>query len=136
MPANRTAALTPRITPELRALARRSPGSWLYEIDPAYDPDGTVPPYAVVGAWRVDGRGEPGSFTPNPRYRPSPAALGLPAPTDPVDAALQRAATGHGPEDALFDALAGALLHLLPGPDAEEGDLTVHTDARAATWRC
>lgn len=67
---------TPRITPELLAQARRNPGTWLYEIDPAHDPDGTVPPYAVVGAWQVDDRGELGAYTPNPRYRPSPTALG------------------------------------------------------------
>ncbi|MFI1400879.1 type VII secretion system-associated protein [Streptomyces sp. NPDC020681] len=114
----------PELTQELRDQARRAPGSWLYSIDPMYDPAGTVPPYAILGAWQVDAKGEPGPFTHNPNYRPSPASLGLPEPTDPVDAALQLAATGHGPDQAVVDALAAATVYL---PD-DGDDIAVYTD--------
>nr|WSZ98815.1 type VII secretion system-associated protein [Streptomyces sp. NBC_00857] len=116
----------PALTEELRAQARRAPGTWLYSIDPAYDPAGSVPPQAVIGAWQVDEHGEPGAFNHNPNYRPSPVTLGFPQPTDRADAALQLAATGHGPDDAVLDALVEGVLYLVP----DEGtDLAVYTDA-------
>ncbi|MEU2431129.1 MULTISPECIES: type VII secretion system-associated protein [unclassified Streptomyces] len=115
----------PPLTDELRVQAKAAPGSWLYSIDPAYDPAGTVPPFAIIGAWPVDASGEPGPFQHNPNYRPSPVSLGLPKPTDPVDAALQLAATGHGPDDAVVAALAGATVYL---PD-EGPDIAVYEDA-------
>jgi hypothetical protein len=116
----------PELTQELRDQALRAPGSWLYSIDPAYDPAGAVPPFAIIGAWPVDDKGEPGPFTHNPDYRPSPVTLGLPEPTDPVDAALQLAATGHGPDQAVVDALAVATVCL---PADEGDDIAVYTDA-------
>ncbi|MER5888806.1 type VII secretion system-associated protein [Streptomyces sp. NPDC001941] len=114
----------PPLTEELRARARQAPGTWLYSIDPMYDPAGEVPPFAIAGAWQVDDRGEPGPFRHNPDYRPSPVTLGLPRPTDAVDAALQLAATGHGPEANVVRALATATVYL-----PQEGpDLAVYTD--------
>ncbi|MFI8960483.1 type VII secretion system-associated protein [Streptomyces sp. NPDC053493] len=101
------------------------PGTWLYSIDPMYDPAGNVPPFAVVGAWPVDGSGNPGAFRRNPDYRPSPMSLGLARPTDPVDAAVQLAATGHGPEEAVADALARATVYV---PDEGTGDVSVYED--------
>ena len=52
--------------------ARANPGGWVYEISGKYDPSGAVPPHAIKGAWRVSDRGEivPGSYTPNPNFRP------------------------------------------------------------------
>jgi hypothetical protein len=80
----------------MRAEARSMPGQWLYAIDPFFDPDGAVPPYGVIGAWRVDERGEASEeFTPNPNYRPSPVSLGFGEPADPLDAAIQLAVTGY-----------------------------------------
>lgn len=51
--------------------ASANPGGWVYEISSRYDPNGTVPPHAIKGAWRVDDRGDivPGSYTPNPSLR-------------------------------------------------------------------
>ncbi|MET9437991.1 type VII secretion system-associated protein [Streptomyces sp. NPDC006551] len=115
----------PELTAELRAQARRAPDTWLYSIDPMYDPAGEVPPFAVIGAWQVDARGEPGAFQHNPNYRPSPVTLGWPRPTDPVDASLQLAASGHGPDEAVPGALAAATVYL---PDEGE-DIAVYTDA-------
>jgi hypothetical protein len=96
----------PEITDELREQARRSPGGWVYALDPEVDPDGRVPGWAVRGGFRVDDRGElTGEYRANPKYRPSPKALGLPAPANALEDALQRAATHTGPQDALLDAI-------------------------------
>lgn len=103
-----------------------APGTWLYSIDPMYDPQGTVPPFAVIGAWPVDGDGRPGGFQRNPDYRPSPVSLGLPRPTDAVDAAVQLAATGHGSEEAVAVALAEATVYV---PDEGTADVAVYQDA-------
>ncbi|MFI8522132.1 type VII secretion system-associated protein [Streptomyces sp. NPDC085481] len=103
-----------------------APGTWLYSIDPMYDPNGNVPPFAVMGAWPVDGAGNPGAFQRNPNYRPSPVGLGLPRPTDPVDAAVQLAATGHGPEEAVAAALAEATVYV---PDEGTADVALYEDA-------
>jgi hypothetical protein len=115
------------VTDAVRAQARRRPGGWVYAVDPAFDPDGSVPPYAIVGAWKVDDRGElTGEFEPNDTYRPTPLALGLPAPTDPVDRAVQLAATGHGSEDELVDAVLAADLWVRAGP-GDGGDVVAFT---------
>jgi hypothetical protein len=95
--------LPPPVTEALRSEARGRPGGWVYAVDPAFDLSGAVPPHGVVGAWKVDERGEiVGEFTWNPNYRPSSQALELPPPTDPLDGAVQLAATGYGPEDAVI----------------------------------
>ncbi len=62
---------SPRRFPEaLLAEARAHPNGWVYEIRPGADPLRTVAPEDVVGAWSVDGSGEPtGEFTPNQKYR-------------------------------------------------------------------
>ncbi len=102
----------PPITEQIRLRAKQSPGSWLYSVDPDYDPDGEVPGYAIAGAWPVDEAGNPGAFVANPDYRPSPAAMGLNHPTGTVDAALQRAATGHGAVEEVLAELAANVVYL------------------------
>ncbi|MCT9089269.1 type VII secretion system-associated protein [Streptomyces sp. ASQP_92] len=124
--ARREGAPEPVMTPELRAQAKGAPNSWLYSIDAAYDPRGSVPPYAVIGAWPVDGRGEPGDFKRNPNYRPSPVAMGLPVPTDAIEAAMQLAATGHGPEADVVRRLVGATVFLVP---TDEAGVALYADA-------
>ncbi|GAA2661178.1 hypothetical protein GCM10010400_19770 [Streptomyces aculeolatus] len=57
--------------PELVAEARRHPGGWVYEIDGAMvsDPNGEVPPTAIIGAWEVAQDGElTGTYQANPNY--------------------------------------------------------------------
>jgi hypothetical protein len=104
----------PPITEALREQARRQPGGWMYAVDPAFDPDGAVPPHGVIGAWKVDGRGEiTGEFRHNPHYRPSPAAMGLSAPTDPLDEAAQLAAAGHGSVADVIDRLLDREVYLV-----------------------
>lgn len=97
---------TPEITEELREQARRQPGGWVYILDPAVDPDGRVPGWAVRGGFQVDDHGElTGEYRANPNYRPSPRALGLPEPTNALEDALQRAATNTGSDKTLLDAI-------------------------------
>jgi hypothetical protein len=62
--------------------ARRTPNGYVYRIAGDYGSDDAIPPTAIVGAWRVDARGEiVGEFMPNPNFRPEVAPAG-----DPVDA--------------------------------------------------
>lgn len=59
--------------PELVAEARVTPGGWVYEIDgdQIEDPDGDVPPEAIIGAWKVDEHGNlTDDYQANPNYRP------------------------------------------------------------------
>ncbi|MDX3127087.1 type VII secretion system-associated protein [Streptomyces scabiei] len=101
----------PPVTDEMRAQAAAQPDGWVYAIDAYFDPNGEVPPYGVVGAWKVDSRGRlTGEFTHNPNYRPSPRTLGMAEPTDDVDAAIQLAAAGYGSEADLKRALLDAVV--------------------------
>jgi hypothetical protein len=88
----------PKITDEMRANARANPNSWLYVIDEAFDPNGPVPSWAVVGAYPVNSAGGVvEDFHPNGRYRPSPKALGFPEPSNDLEQLLQLVWTKHRP---------------------------------------
>ncbi|MFC4005524.1 type VII secretion system-associated protein [Prauserella oleivorans] len=92
----------PKITREMRANARANPNSWLYVIDEAFDPNGRVPSWAVVGAYPVNAAGEVvEDFHPNDRYRPSPKALGYPEPANDLERLLQLVQTKHRPAEDL-----------------------------------
>lgn len=103
----------PEITAEMRANARANPNSWLYVIDEAFDPDGRVPPWAVVGAYPVNAAGDiVEDFHPNDRYRPSPKALGFPEPGDDLERMLQLVRTRHRPKEDLPGAVLDATLYI------------------------
>jgi hypothetical protein len=107
----------------MREQARQQPGAWLYTIDPFFTEtgqSGEVPPFGIVGAYQVDATGQilP-DFTPNPNYRPSPIALGLPAPTNSIEAALQLAATGYGDDQQLLTALLSGEVLTPIGPEQD-----------------
>jgi hypothetical protein len=92
----------PKITEEMRANARANPNSWLYVIDEAFDPNGPVPTWAVVGAYPVNAAGGiVEDFHPNDRYRPSPKALGFPEPRNELERMLQLVRTEHRPAEDL-----------------------------------
>ncbi|MEU6645911.1 type VII secretion system-associated protein [Saccharomonospora sp. NPDC046836] len=92
----------PKITKEMRANARANPNSWLYVIDEAFDPNGRVPSWAVVGAYPVNANGDVvEDFHPNDRYRPSPKALGYPEPANDLERLLQLVRTRHRPAEDL-----------------------------------
>lgn len=97
-PAGKLKPGKPKITEEMRANAKANPNSWLYVIDEAFDPDGPVPSWAVVGAYPVNGAGDiVEDFHPNDRYRPSPKALGFPEPRNELEQLLQLVRTNHRP---------------------------------------
>ncbi|GGX85970.1 hypothetical protein GCM10010358_45120 [Streptomyces minutiscleroticus] len=106
----------PPVPEELREAARLAPDHWLGMVDPTWTGTGEPPNWAVVGQWRSGPDGEIAEWRPNEEYRPSPQALDWPAPTDPVDEAVQLAATGYGPGDAVPRTLAAAEVAMLLGP--------------------
>ncbi|MEU0085664.1 type VII secretion system-associated protein [Streptomyces sp. NPDC006274] len=113
------------MTDAARREAASRPGSWVYAIDPFFDSGAKIPPYGIIGAWKVDDLGHmTGEFKRNPNYRPSPASLGMPDPTDAVDYAIQLAATGYTDDAAVRNALLDATLFLVPGAEA------VHTESQ------
>ncbi|QWQ44892.1 type VII secretion system-associated protein [Streptomyces sp. YPW6] len=106
------------LVPEaVKDAARRAPGHWIGIVDPEWTQARTPPEWAVLGEWQSDGSGGVGEYRANPAYRPSARALGWPEPTDPVDAAAQRAATGYGTVDEALAALAEADVTVVRGPD-------------------
>ncbi|MFD3609200.1 type VII secretion system-associated protein [Streptomyces atroolivaceus] len=106
----------------VRSAARRAPGHWVGVVDPEWTEERTPPEWAVLGEWQSDESGGVGEYRANPEYRPSARVLGWPEPTDPVDAAAQRAATGYGSVEAALAALAEADVTVVRGPDG--GPLT------------
>lgn len=106
----------PPVPEEIEQAARLAPDHWLGMVDPAWSGRGEPPDWAVVGRWRSGLDGEIEEWRPNEEYRPSPQALGWPAPTDPVDEAVQLAATGYGPGDAVPRTLAVTEVAVLLGP--------------------
>ncbi|WP_184761794.1 type VII secretion system-associated protein [Streptomyces griseoloalbus] len=113
---------TPEIPEAVRDAARRAPGHWIGVVDPEWTERRTPPEWAVLGEWQSDENGGVGDYRANPAYRPSARVLGWPEPTDPVDAAAQRAATGYGSVDEALAALAEAEVTVVRGPDG--GPLT------------
>ncbi|MGW8482225.1 type VII secretion system-associated protein [Microbacterium sp. NPDC055903] len=105
---------TPPITDALRAQARANPGGWVYAIDPEFDGSDGVPPEGIIGAWRSNDAGELSEeFTPNPRYVPSPAGRGWPAPTTDLERVLQLARAGHVKSEQFERAFADAEVVIL-----------------------
>ncbi|MEC4016751.1 type VII secretion system-associated protein [Streptomyces sp. H27-D2] len=87
----------------------------MYAIDPFFSPTGNIPPYGIIGAWKVDAHGQvTGEFKHNQGYRPSPRSIGLADPTDAVDSAIQLAATGYGNNSAVRVALLNSVVFLVP----------------------
>ncbi|GGP72503.1 type VII secretion system-associated protein [Streptomyces sindenensis] len=106
------------LVPEaVKDAARRAPGHWVGIVDPEWTQARTPPEWAVLGEWQSDDSGSVGEYRANPAYRPSARVLGWPEPTDPVDAAAQRAATGYGTVDEALAALAEADVTVVRGPD-------------------
>ncbi|MFB9831100.1 type VII secretion system-associated protein [Actinoallomurus acaciae] len=96
----------PPVPDSIRETARLAPDHWLGMVDPAWTGEGDPPSWSMIGQWRSSREGEIVEWRENEEYRPSPAALGWPEPTDEVDAAVQRAATGYGPGEAVAETLA------------------------------
>ncbi|HJP75617.1 MAG TPA: type VII secretion system-associated protein [Pseudonocardiaceae bacterium] len=151
-----TAERIPPITEGMRESALSNPNSWLYVIDPAFDPNTEVPAWGIVGAYPVNAYGEIESrFAANDTYRPSPRALGWPEPTTQLERMIQLAKAGHRPARELPAAVLDATLliyqsrddryapdGLLAFPDRHSGRLVVpactsvdHVPAGWPGWR-
>ncbi|MFJ8823035.1 type VII secretion system-associated protein [Streptomyces sp. NPDC102467] len=107
----------PDIPEAVRAAARLAPGHWVGVVDPEWTEERTPPQWAVLGEWQSDGDGAVAEYRANPEYRPSARALGWPEPTDPVDAAAQRAAAGYGSVDEALAVLAETEVTVVRAPD-------------------
>ncbi|WP_189306591.1 type VII secretion system-associated protein [Streptomyces albospinus] len=103
----------PEPPPEVIEAARNAPDHWLAMVDLTWSGDGAPPLWALVGQWRSGPTGEIEEWRNNPEYRPSPQMLDWSDPTDPVDRALQLAATGYGPAQDVSDELARAEVSVL-----------------------
>ncbi|MET9530438.1 type VII secretion system-associated protein [Streptomyces sp. NPDC006649] len=106
----------PPVPDHVREAARSAPDHWFGMIDPTWSGEGAPPVWALAGQWRSDARGEVVEWRDNEEYRPSPVALGWTSPKDPVDAALQLAATGYGPGGAVTRELASAEVAVFVAP--------------------
>jgi hypothetical protein len=116
----------PPVTEAARREASQKPGGWVYAIDPAFDPAGKVPPYAIIGAWPVTDEGalaEP--FRHNEKYRPSAKALGWPTPSNGLEAALQDLATGRLDDETFLRVFADATVHVFGSADQRGEELFV-----------
>jgi hypothetical protein len=104
---------------------------WMYAVDPAYQGIEEIPPYAIAGAYPVGADGTVAEeMIPNPDYRPSPRALGLPVPANDVEAAIQNAATGHGGDDAVRAALLAGTVFVDPAAPADDLEMCAWTSDR------
>lgn len=126
----------PPITEELRATARRSPGGWVYAIDPELDRDQEVPPAGIVGAWSISDTGEiVGEFIPNPAYVASPTARGWPVAKCRLERFVQLHAAGLIADSVIADVLIQEAIWV-DGPTlssaVEGGFIRCYTDANAA----
>ncbi|MFD7054779.1 type VII secretion system-associated protein [Streptomyces mirabilis] len=106
----------PPVPDHIREAARQAPDHWLGLIDPAWSGEGTPPNWALVGQWRSDLDGEIVEWQDNEEYQPSPRAMGWPDPTDPVDEAVQLAATGYGQAETVTHTLATAEVAVFVAP--------------------
>ncbi|MFH9089738.1 type VII secretion system-associated protein [Streptomyces sp. NPDC017673] len=112
----------PEVPENIREAARLAPDHWLGVVDPYWQGTDEPPAWAIVGQWRTDGEGEVVEWSENPDYRPSPLALGWDDPTDALDAAIQLAATGYGPEEDIDRLLLTAEVAVLV--DAQDAPVT------------
>ncbi|WP_329399868.1 type VII secretion system-associated protein [Streptomyces lydicus] len=103
----------PEPPPEVIEAARNAPDHWLAMVDLTWQGEGPPPHWALIGQWRSGPTGEIEEWRDNPEYRPSPQMLDWSDPTDPVDRALQLAATGYGPGEDVTGELARAEVSVL-----------------------
>ncbi|WP_431775930.1 type VII secretion system-associated protein [Streptomyces cucumeris] len=113
---NTASDTAPPVPKQIEEAARLAPDHWLGMVDPAWAGPGEPPNWAVVGQWRSGLDGEIEEWRENEEYRPSPQAMGWPEATDEVDEAVQLAATGYGPGEAVPRTLAASEVAVLTDP--------------------
>lgn len=63
--------LEPPTSAGFTAEARANPSGWVYEIADGWDPNGAVPPGAIVRGWKIGPTGTPtGEYQDNPNHDP------------------------------------------------------------------
>lgn len=104
---------------------------WMYAVDPAYEGVEEIPPYAIAGAYPIGADGNPSEeMIPNPDYRPSPRVLGMPAPANDVETALQNAIAGHGDDESVRVAVLAGTVFVDPAEPADDLELRAWTSDR------
>lgn len=108
-----------------RAAAAAAPKTFIYEVDQWFDPDGEVPGWGVIGAWRSNASGEIDSgFTGNEKYRPSPVVLGYRGPLSDFEHAMQLMAAGCIDHEQFAEAVVRSIVWVVQ-LDGHAGDLSV-----------
>lgn len=108
-----------------RAAALAQPGMWIYEIDPWFDPDGEIPGWGVVGAWKSNDLGEiEGDFNANEGYRPSPVARGYRRPLTELENAAQLSVAGYISSQEFAETVARSMVWVVQ-LKGHEGELSV-----------
>ena len=93
----------PPIDDELRAAARqKQPGEWVAFVDPATDPSGKPPRFAVQGGYQVGENGQFADYWVNPEYHPSERRAGF-AFSSGFEVSLWRVLHGYNPLGVLVD---------------------------------
>ncbi|MEU9396618.1 type VII secretion system-associated protein [Streptomyces sp. NPDC048324] len=109
----------PTAPDHIRNAALLAPGHWFGLVDAAWNGAWPPPHWAVMGQWRSDAAGRLVEWRRNPEYVPSPAERGWPRPTDPIDAAVQRAAAGYGQDNEVPRLVARAEVATFIRPDGQ-----------------
>ncbi|MET8946407.1 type VII secretion system-associated protein [Streptomyces sp. NPDC004542] len=112
-------AMMPTAPDHIQNAALLAPDHWFGLVDSAWTGAWPPPHWAVVGQWRSDAAGRLVEWQRNPEYVRSPAARGWPRPTDPIDAAVQRAAAGYGLENEVPRLVARAEVAVFVRPDGQ-----------------
>lgn len=93
----------PPIDDELRAAARaKQSGEWVAFVDPATDPSGEPPRFAVQGGYQVGENGQFADYWVNPEYHPSEQRAGF-AFSSGFEVVLWRVLHGYNPLGVLAD---------------------------------
>ncbi|MCL6673745.1 type VII secretion system-associated protein [Streptomyces panaciradicis] len=109
----------PTAPEHIQNAALLAPDHWFGLVDVAWTGAWPPPHWAVVGQWRSDAAGRLVEWQRNPEYLPSPAARGWPRPTDPIDAAVQRAAAGYGQDNEVPRLVARSEVATFIRPDGQ-----------------
>jgi hypothetical protein len=99
--------------------ARMAPDHYIGFYDSTWSGEGQPPDWTSSGQWRTDENGIIVDWEENEDYRPSPRALGWLEPIGAIDAAVQLAATGYGPAEAVLEAFRDAELAVYLEPGGE-----------------
>lgn len=118
----------PPVTEELRAEARaKQPGAWIAFVDPATEPSGQPPRFAVQGGYQVGEGGQLADYWVNPEYHPSEQRAGFRFRSG-FEVTLWRVLHGYNPLGVLADSFYHSTF-LSGGHDEDESELVLCTSS-------